>query len=152
MSAIAWWDQQSERDRYTEERKTGSRCCWFCCFVYLTTFSALILPSVLSTWYLLAFKPGTMFVASLFMLQACVCFVPMVFTLDFSMWLKSAFASGIPQSLWTVSGLGFISVEFLCPLGMSSPVKYHSVCCEAFSDSLSCTLLAPLLSLMFLSL
>lgn len=86
--------------------------------------------------------------------QVCSCYRRMcvLYPCPFSMWLKSAFASGIPHSLWTVSGPGFISVAFLCPLGMSSPVKYHSVCSEAFPDSLSCTLLAPLLFLMFLSL
>ncbi len=84
--------------------------------------------------------------SNLFMLHSCVCFVPMVVnTRPFHV---TQSASGTPQYFWTV----FISVEFLGPLGMSSPVKYHSVCCEAFPDSLSCTSLALLLSLMFLSL
>jgi len=58
----------------------------------------------------------------------------------------------LPQVSHIRFGLFLALVLYLCPLGMSSPVKYHSVCCEAFPDSLSCTLLAPLLFLMFLSL
>lgn len=42
--------------------------------------------------------------------QVCSCYRLMcvLYPCAFSMWLKSAFASGIPHSLWTVSGPGFI--------------------------------------------